>query len=284
MKKTTSKFLTKRLTQYGALTAAIAGIANASGQGIVYTDINPDSDGTTTLSNTPILIDMDNDGTHEFDIRLRNTVNLQIFPNSTITGASVLGNSLGGSNDNYNYPFALDNGFVISNAKTAWINSASQILVFNNCSYTGSDYNQWCGVSDKYLGLRFQIAGQTHYGWARLSVRATGELPEDWILKDYAYNSVAEASIMAGEGGTLGIIDNTISKIKISAFNKSIVLSNLPNRTEYRVFNMSGQSVLNGKASSNKYVIEANTLAKGIYIIELKDPNSSALIRKKIAL
>ena len=68
------------------------------------------------------------------------------------------------------------------------------------------------------------------------------------------------------------------------ALNKSIALFNLPQETDYRVFNMAGQAVLDGKISNDTHVIEANTLASGIYIIELADSNSKAIIRKKIVL
>jgi len=287
MKKTTSPKLSKRLTQYGTLSLAMAGLMDAHGD-IIYTDIDPDSAGTTQMNNVPILIDLDNDSTPEFDVRLRSGVDLVLFVNSAVTGASVLGNPEGGSAGNYRYPFALDSGYVIgpvaSTTATAWINDTTQTLVFNNCQvYSGGDYAQWCHATDKYLGLRFQIAGQTHYGWARLSVRSTGELPEDWILKDYAYNDVAGESITAGQM-PLGIQDNTVSKIKIRAFNKSILLSDLPNQTNYRLFNLSGQSVLTGNISSTTYRIQANTVAKGIYVIELEDTKSKAVMRKKIVL
>ena len=43
MKKTTSETLSKKLTKYGALTAAIAGVSGVNGQ-IVFTDIIPDHD------------------------------------------------------------------------------------------------------------------------------------------------------------------------------------------------------------------------------------------------
>jgi hypothetical protein len=82
----------------------------------------------------------------------------------------------------------------------------------------------------------------------------------------------------------LGLEDNVISEVKIKAFNKSVSLHNLPSRTNYQLFNMSGQSVLNGKISSSEYTIEANTLSTGIYIIELRDLNSNAVVRKKIVL
>jgi hypothetical protein len=279
MKKTTSQDLSKRLAQYGTLTLAMAGLMDANGQ-IVYTAVDP-GDGTTNMNNFPIEIDLDNDTTHEFDVRLKYTARLYVFPNSTLTGASVLGNSLGGSLDNYDYPFALDNGFVISSGKTTWINNPNQIMVFNNCSYTGSDLNQWCDVTDKYLGLRFQILGATHYGWARLDV---GDLPDTWILKDYAYNSVAGAPIMAGQT-VLGVDDHAVSKVKIVALNKTIALFNLPQATDYSVYTMAGKLALDGKiTNSSKYSIEANTLSTGVYIIELRDLNSNAVVRKKIVL
>jgi hypothetical protein len=31
----------------------------------------------------------------------------------------------------------------------------------------------WCDVKNRYLGLEFKTHGKTHYGWARLSVKAT---------------------------------------------------------------------------------------------------------------
>ena len=43
MKKITPQKLSKKLAQYGALSMAIAGVADANGQ-IVYTDITPDHD------------------------------------------------------------------------------------------------------------------------------------------------------------------------------------------------------------------------------------------------
>ena len=48
---------------------------------------------------------------------------------------------------------------------------------------------------DKYLGLRFIIKGQTHYGWARLDVLSLSH----WVIKDYAYNATPNKPILAGQ-------------------------------------------------------------------------------------
>ena len=281
MKKTTPQKLPNRLAQYGALSLAIAGVADANGQ-IVYTDVDPDGDGTTVAND--IFFDIDNNVMHDFQIR-QSSSNLLIAP---LLNASILGNPNGGALDNYNYPFALNSGAVISNGAISWIpsNGYFQTMNYNSCYWgNGGDYNNWCSVTDKYLGLRFLIGGEIHYGWARLDVLS---MPGNWILKDYAYN---KTQTIPGQGDpinagqtVLGIEDNAFSEIKIVALNKSIALFNLPQETEYRVFNMAGQAVLDGKITNDTHVIEANTLASGIYIIELANANSKAVIRKKIVL
>ncbi|MBP7451020.1 MAG: T9SS type A sorting domain-containing protein, partial [Flavobacteriales bacterium] len=53
----------------------------------------------------------------------------------------------------------------------------------------------WSNFPEGYLGLRFTIAGETHYGWARLSIPSAA----GFTLKDYAYNSVPGEGILAGQ-------------------------------------------------------------------------------------
>ncbi len=83
---------------------------------------------------------------------------------------------------------------------------------------------------------------------------------------------------------TLGLEDSVLAGIKIVASNKSIALFNLPQTTNYRLYSITGQSVLDGKISGSNHVIDAKTLASGVYIIEIKDANSNAKMQKKIIL
>lgn len=48
----------------------------------------------------------------------------------------------------------------------------------------------------KFLGLRFDSAGTTYHGWARLSIPANGT---SFTLKDYAYSSTPDEGLFAGE-------------------------------------------------------------------------------------
>lgn len=279
MKKTTSENLSKRLTQYGALTAAIAGVVNASGQGIVYSGI---IDGTA--NNTTYDLDLDGDGNVDFVFEhyyysknygnlLSVNVNFAFNPQNAIIG----------SFDSYIYPFALNDGDLISSGNPNWIND-SNIGFLNRYSYCYNSKTAWCSSvsksTPKYMGLRFEFNGEIHYGWARLEI---GIVPSDWVLKDFAYNETAGESIRAGQQ-TLGIQETAFSKLRILPFNKSVKLLNLPQSTNFELFTIAGQSVLKGKTNQSTYIIDANTIAKGAYILEVQDNVSKAVLRKKIVL
>jgi len=55
---------------------------------------------------------------------------------------------------------------------------------------------EWIGKKDKYLGLKFKIAGKYHYGWLRISHKAN---EAKLAILDYAYNKEPETSILAGQ-------------------------------------------------------------------------------------
>ncbi len=54
----------------------------------------------------------------------------------------------------------------------------------------------WINVTNRYLGLRFQINGETHYGWARLTVEYQHGLQT--TLTGYAYETIANRPIITG--------------------------------------------------------------------------------------
>jgi len=56
----------------------------------------------------------------------------------------------------------------------------------------------WFNVTNRYLGLKFMIGGQIHYGWARLSVRES-VCSISAVLTGYAYETVAGMSIVTGK-------------------------------------------------------------------------------------
>jgi len=63
-----------------------------------------------------------------------------------------------------------------------------------------SAHGNWVNVTNRYLGLKFQIKGQTHYGWARLTVQVlTKPVRINALLTGYAYETTPNKAIIAGK-------------------------------------------------------------------------------------
>lgn len=273
MKKTTPENLSKRLLKYGAFSAAILGTANASGQ-IVYTDI---ADVTVDGANQRYAIDLDNDGTGDYLFGANGTNFAFIFPASSSMASAFNSNLMVGfTSYPYAYPSNLAPGTPIMGLNPT-VGDQRADFNYSSCGYPGS---QFCDGMDGYVGFHFYIGANLHFGWARIQVAASGA---SIIVKDYAYNTTPNDPIEAGQQA-LSIDEFETNNTKIVALNKSIGLYNLPQSTEYRVLDITGKSVLSDSVETDTYVIEANTLSNGIYVVELKDSNSGAVIRKKIVL
>jgi hypothetical protein len=59
-------------------------------------------------------------------------------------------------------------------------------------------FGAWANQTDKYLGLKFLIDGQVHYGWARMTVTSTGFGNYTAVLSGYAYETTPNKGIPAG--------------------------------------------------------------------------------------
>jgi hypothetical protein len=64
--------------------------------------------------------------------------------------------------------------------------------------FRGPDYGSWINVKNRYLGVKFKIKGQTHYGWARLSVQYQPPSQITATLTGYAYETIPGKAIIAG--------------------------------------------------------------------------------------
>jgi hypothetical protein len=76
--------------------------------------------------------------------------------------------------------------------------SLGEVMIEFGCADTCSTRGHWLNVKNRYLGLKFQISGKTHFGWARLSVEVeNGKITA--TLTGYAYETVANKGIDAGQ-------------------------------------------------------------------------------------
>jgi hypothetical protein len=274
MKKNT----TQRLANYSALAFALFSAEDVNGQ-IVYTDIE---DFTTNSGN--YFLDLNNDGIFEFTID-GNSSSVIIFDDNS-------DNTFVGNN---NFADALSENFDIND--TATFNSqfsyANLVRIYFDSTYSNGNstfplfscYGDWCDVTDRYIGLRFNINGSDHYGWVRLDLSFdSNNSGAEWTIKDYAYNDTPGDSILAGETETLDLEDIAINNVRVVALNKTIGIYNLPLQTTYRLFDITGKQVMKGLTDQNIHTIEASTLSDGIFILEIVDTNSKAVIKKKVIL
>ncbi|MBA3913878.1 MAG: hypothetical protein H0X25_08505 [Acidobacteriales bacterium] len=60
---------------------------------------------------------------------------------------------------------------------------------------SNNDLGPWIDHPNAYLGLKFNISGVVHYGWARISLSA----PNKGVLKGYAYETQPNKPIVTGQ-------------------------------------------------------------------------------------
>jgi hypothetical protein len=184
--------LGQKLKTYSLAAGALAMVPDTADANIIYTDENPDFSGAV---GSQYFLDLNNDGTDEFRIWHNGSSNLYISPLAST--AEVLGS--GGST--FTYPFALSSGNMISAGAGTFFNNGFS-GGFQSLNYGSCSFGNWCSVTDRYIGVRFDIGGNTHYGWVRLDVNNNGAV---WTVKDYAYDDVVGNPIAAGAMGNPGV-------------------------------------------------------------------------------
>jgi len=111
--------------------------------------------------------------------------------------------------------------------KGAFVGYASMA---SNVTISGESFSDgpWKNVTNRYLGLKFSVNGETHYGWARLTVTAKGGIVA--TLTGYAYETVPNKPIMAGK--TSG--PEVASTVEPAAMSAPATLGRLAGGASYR--------------------------------------------------
>jgi hypothetical protein len=258
MKKITSKKLTQRLAQYGAMSAAVMAAADANGQ-VVYTDLEPD-----------LVIDV----AGQFDLDFTNDtfVNITIANPDGLAGgnAAIVFTSSGGAlagftSAGYQYPFLMAADDAIDAATGYTATGARGDLNYYGCAYSNS---QWCGdVTDGYLGVKFLnlSTGTTHYGWVRMDTDVGGD--NLMVVKDYAFEATPDTGIAAGDQGSLGLNDTAFDGFKYlvdSANNLSLRAASALEQVV--LHNVLGQEIMSRQLSGTNESISLASLETGVYI------------------
>jgi hypothetical protein len=270
--------LKKKLAPYAVTASAVFAGGNLANAQVIYTDI-PD---TTLLTGGIYELDLNNDDTADYTIGvtpgLNSTFNsVEIYvPSSTNTNevaASLTPTS-------FYYPFLIESGALINQANT-WLPAfpyASLLFIYT----TGIIQGNWQGgVTDGFMGLRFKISGQTHYGWVRLDVAGDAKSA---VIKDYAYNSIPDSGIIAN-ANLQGVQELAGWFVTITPHenNLEIVFPIFINNARLVITNMNGQPVLNKNLKAQGESIDLTPLYEGTYVATVysgKQQQSLKLVRK----
>lgn len=260
--------LQKRIAKYTAVAGAVVTATSASAQ-IVYTDVNPDySHDASDLGALSIYpLDLNNDATVDFLIASKDTT---IGANRVRTSLAVpygAGNAVAGETPSaYDYALALDINTMVD-ATLTWI-AASNTMAYNLDGANPYSEN-WNGVTDKYLGLKFVVGANTHYGWARLDVDA---LADSLVVKDYAYNATPNGGIMTGAMG-VGLnekeIEGLVNFVNQANNSVNVVVNGDLTKGVVSVISTTGQVISSGAINGQTFSVDMNGLSSGIYLVNV---------------
>lgn len=204
--KSTSAFESKKANRLvglaitAGITSAVAPQADAA---VVYN--NP-----ADTSGISLQIDIDGDGNDELDIKRGDVAGVNLNNRAIrVFGASnvyMLGvyNAYAPSSSFW-YGKALNSGAQIGPAQ-AFATSKNGVLMYDGAG-------PWGGVTEKYLGVKFEIGANVHYGWVKLSSSAA--VGSTLTLHEYAYENTVNTAITAGDVGVV----NTDPAISIDDAN-----------------------------------------------------------------
>jgi hypothetical protein len=158
---------------------------------IVYTPTN-----ITIGRNSSYNLDVNNDGISDFTFTLDAVPFICDPPGFcgwfifTLVETPASGNGAEGSP-----PARLTFGDQIGPSQTFYEGTGTMASLWGQDNWGGGEGNRGLNRKRGYLGLSFQIDGETYYGWAKISVNMkTGVV----TLGGYAYETVANMPINAG--------------------------------------------------------------------------------------
>ena len=236
---------------------------------IVYTDINPDATATLGVGGMSggnvASIDFNNDGTEEYNFRWDDNGATGWFMHMTYANGNefnLKGTAVNPYGGRYIQPMNAGQNI---NSAANWGNSYPEPFIGDNAA------PNFKGLGDKYVGVKFFLGANTHYGWVLVSFDNNKKI----TVKEYAYESTPNKAIKAGDKGNVGI--NTIKeKSSINVYPnpaKNTVFVNLKNTkdiSKIKIYSILGKEVKSVSiTNANLQKIDISELKKGIYFVNI---------------
>lgn len=269
MKKT----LHNRLKNYSALTAvAIIGVNEAQAD-IIHTDVN------YTGGYESYSVDIDGDLVDDFLVIAGAGGSGGFYYAAVNIEGAISSNAIQGAiTAYYNYASALSVGKLIYSTQGTFVSSpvlAGSFSITYPFAYAG-DIGQFGDGNEHFVGAKFEISGDIHYGWLRF--KDVAQNGSSWTLVDMAYNDVAGKEIKTGQ--LVGVEETTESKFDLYSNGNQLNVSveNEFSNASLEIIDLTGKVVLSDKLNSTKSNISYD-LPKSIYIVRLFT-NEKSITRK----
>jgi hypothetical protein len=180
--------LEKKLGMYLASASAagvgLMALSNTAEAKVVYTPAN-----ITILINSAQPIDINGDGvtdaTIDFYVGGKSFQMIAVVPTGNGIRVNASSEAAAGF---FGVPIGPGEKFAKSFAPMYY-----KIFGYGNSSSYGA-FGPWVNVPNRYLGVKLVIAGQTHYGWVRMTT-GKNDIP---VITGYAYETTPNTSIKDG--------------------------------------------------------------------------------------
>ena len=212
MKK--NNILNSKIAKYSMLAGATLSMLTAckkdepdnNDHNINETDVTPDITLAATASGSYSDIDLNADGVIDVSFGIANysytsygyTNNFNYASVNGENGSEVLTETASLTIGGYSYDLeiakALSEGNTIGVSQVTWYSEG--YLGFKGV-YSNTNINFGNFISaDKFVGVKFLIGANTHYGWIRVALNADAS---SLVIKEYAYHLTPNTAITAGD-------------------------------------------------------------------------------------
>jgi len=195
--------LNKKLIMYSVAAGMTLSLGAKAHAEIQYTNIDPDKTITQAENHEThdFLLDINNDGTPEF--KLYQTFSFYYTSsyayyysyNSVRQIATNAGLSVMRATEENAYVAALKSNSLISVDQNFNADKVLGVVSYYDALAEG----MWPGAGQKFMGVKFKIGENIHYGWIRLSV---ADNCGSSTVYDYAYEDETGQAIKAGQTGS----------------------------------------------------------------------------------
>lgn len=195
--------LQQRLSMYaiaaGAAGASLFGLAPTAGARIVYTPAH-----IVIGRNSKIVLDLAHNRVSDFMLQETLYTTSSVGENHSLVLSVVPGRKANEVWGMKHRASALAAGVRIGPKGRFSSGKMAMALDFyaDGTGGSGTCAGAWNDVKSRYLGLKFVIHGETHFGWARLNVTCVTKFVDhkiNGLLTGYAYETVPGKPIVAGK-------------------------------------------------------------------------------------